>query len=139
MRVDWAILCRYVEAGGGLATLVSAGVDTYFVPELPGPVSLILGVRVVASDEELAEPHQIAFRVLGPDLSEISRLEGEFRLETNPLKQPGWEGGGIFPSIQTFEATEYGAHSLEISIDGRELKSVPFGVREPPEAESLAP
>ena len=39
MNVDWVIPCRYVEVHDNLGTLVGAGIDTFWVPELRPPAA----------------------------------------------------------------------------------------------------
>ena len=35
MNVDWVIPCRYVEVHDNLGSMIGAGIDTFWVPELP--------------------------------------------------------------------------------------------------------
>jgi hypothetical protein len=44
MRVDWAILSRYAEGAEGVATIVGAGIDTFYSAEFPVPIQAALTV-----------------------------------------------------------------------------------------------
>lgn len=130
MRVDWATLSRYAESVGGLATMVGAGIDTYFPPSLPAPIVLPLTVQLRGRQEELGEQdHFVSFRILDSNLEQIGE-EGRlgFASEPNPNIEEGWEAGVILTVISQFVAEKEGAYSIEISIDGEYKKSVPFRV-----------
>lgn len=121
MRIEWAIPCRFVELYG-LATIVGAGIDTYWLPEIPSPVQVFMAIRLVAPEEELGDdkPHQLVVRVLGPDMQPIGdELTMEFAAPANPMKRPGWEGGIIMRVVHVFSAEEIGVYTIELAVDGR--------------------
>ena len=45
MNVDWVIPCRYVEVHDNLGTIVGAGIDTYWIPELPTTMQVVLAIQ----------------------------------------------------------------------------------------------
>jgi len=132
VRVDWAILCRYAEASGGEATLVGAGLDTFFAADFPVEVLVILAVRLVGSRDEMVGAHDLAFRVHVPSMTVSEGLSGTFQLEPPPLAPPGWEIGAIFVTAQRVEATEEGPYGLEMLIDGETKHVFHFFVRQRP-------
>ncbi len=129
MRVDWATLSRYAESSGGLATMVGAGIDTYYPPELPAPIVLPLTVQLRGSQEEMVQQHQISFRILDAQLDQVGE-EGTlgFQSEPNPNIEEGWEAGILLTVVSQFVAESEGPYSIEIAIDGEHKKSVPFRV-----------
>ena len=129
VRVDWATLARYAESSGGLATMVGAGIDTYYPPELPAPIVLPLTVQLRGGQEEMVQPHQISFRILDADLDQVGE-EGTlgFQSEPNPNIEEGWEAGVLLTVVSQFVAESEGPYSIEIAIDGEHKKSVPFRV-----------
>ena len=129
MRVDWATLARYAESSGGLATLVGAGIDTYYPPELPAPIVLPLTVQLRGGQEEMTQPHQITFRILDANLDQVGE-EGTlgFQSEPNPNIEEGWEAGILLTVVSQFVAEQEGPYSIEIAIDSEHKKSVPFRV-----------
>lgn len=129
MRVDWATLARYAESSGGLATLVGAGIDTYYPPELPVPIVLPLTVQLRGGQDEMVHPHQISFRILDADLEQVGE-EGTlgFQSEPNPNIEEGWEAGVLLTVVSQFVAEHEGPYSIEIAIDGEHKKTVPFRV-----------
>jgi hypothetical protein len=135
VRVDWATLARYAESSGGLATLVGAGIDTYYPPDLPAPIVLPLTVQLRGGQEEMVQPHQISFRILDADLDQVGE-EGTlgFQSEPNPNIEEGWEAGVLLTVVSQFVAEREGPYSIEIAIDGEHKKSVPFRVLPGPDA-----
>jgi hypothetical protein len=129
VRVDWATLARYAESSGGLATLVGAGIDTYYPPELPAPIVLPLTVQLRGGQEEMTQPHQITFRILDANLDQVGE-EGTlgFQSEPNPNIEEGWEAGILLTVVSQFVAEQEGPYSIEIAIDSEHKKSVPFRV-----------
>jgi hypothetical protein len=129
VRVDWATLARYAESSGGLATLVGAGIDTYYPPDLPAPIVLPLTVQLRGGQDEMVQPHQITFRILDADLEQVGE-EGTlgFHSDPNPNIEEGWEAGILLTVVSQFVAENEGPYSIEIAIDGEHKKSVPFRV-----------
>lgn len=134
MRVDWAILCRYAEAEGGLAAIMGAGIDTFWSTEFPVTILAPIVIRVVGTEDEMAHEHAILFRVLAPDLSALAEVEIQLDAALNPLREPGWEQAAVFVTAHQIEVESPGTYSIEIDIDGQHMKSVPFRVRPAKEA-----
>jgi hypothetical protein len=129
VRVDWATLARYAESAGGLATLVGAGIDTYYPPELPAPIVLPLTVQLRGRQDEMVQPHEISFRILDGNLEQVGE-EGTlgFQSEPNPNIEEGWEAGVLLTVMSQFVAERPGPYSIEIAVDGEHKKTVPFRV-----------
>jgi hypothetical protein len=129
VRIDWAIPCRYAEVNGSLATIIGAQVDAARVPSFPARVNTWLALRLVFSDEELAESHEVLLRILDPQLSEVDESVAELRLgPPNPQKAPGWEGSHLMATFVQFDADEEGTHTIEVYLDGRHQQTLPFSV-----------
>jgi hypothetical protein len=129
VRVEWAVISRYAETGGGVATIVGAGIDTYTPPALPAQLVVPLTIQFKGQPEEIEGQHEITLRILDADL----RLVGqELRLpiesHPNPQREEGWEAALLLTVINQLVAERPGTYSLEISWDGAAMKSVPFRV-----------
>lgn len=129
MRVDWAIACRYVEVNGALATIVGAGIDTYYPPAFPADLSVIIALRVVGAHTD--DEHLLVATVLDPQMQEIARVEGGFTSQLNPDAIPGWEAGAILTTVHNFRAEEEGPYTITITVDGQ-AHTVPVIVRPQP-------
>lgn len=118
MNIDWVIPCRYVEVHDNLGTLVGAGIDTYWVPDLPTPIQVVLAVRLLAMAEEL-EPgvqHVAVNRVKDPRGEVMSEIRGEFSVAGESAR-PDWLAGIMLASVVQFEATEEGTYTIEHVVD----------------------
>lgn len=133
MRVDWAIACRYVEVNGGLATIIGAGIDTFWVSEFPANLTVPVAVKVAGSQDEVENEHVLMGRVLNPQLEEIASIQGTFTAESSLDAQPGWEASIALATLHVFTATEPGAYTIDVNVDGRS-QTVPLAVRQLPAA-----
>jgi len=126
LRIDWALLARYVEVNEGLATIVGAGIDAFAVPALPCPLSVPALIRVVGLPDD--QQHPISVRLLGPDLNEVGpALDATFGVTRNPAHPSGWEAAALVPIVLQFEASAVGTHSIEIRVDSAS-RTLPFRV-----------
>lgn len=126
MRVDWAIIARYVEVNDGLGTVVGGGSDTFTVPQLPSEVGFWMLARLVGLPDQAQ--HNMKVTVLAPDMSEIGSMSASFQMGApNPNHPPGWEASTLVPMFIRFPATQSGAHTLNVEVDGNS-KSLSFRV-----------
>lgn len=118
MNIDWAIPCRYVEVHDNLGTIIGAGIDTYWVRELPTPIQVVLAVRLLAMQEELDEavPHSGMNRVRDPRGNVLSDIGGEFAVGGESAR-PEWLTGIMLGTVVQFEATEEGTYTIEHVVD----------------------
>jgi hypothetical protein len=118
LNIDWVIPCRYVEVHDNLGTIVGAGIDTFWVPELPTTLQVVLAVRVLALAEEFEEgvAHKAVNRVRDPAGELLSEVEGELTVSSEAPNRD-WLNGVIFPTVVEFEAIEEGTYMIEHAID----------------------
>lgn len=128
MNIDWIIPCRYAEVHDNLATIIGAGIDTWWLPELPAPVQVGVVVRLLASAEELGADHDHTVRNImrAPDGSTLSDLEETFQANAAHARTE-WLNGLVVVTIVVFEATEEGTYTFEHIVDAS-TKSVPLHV-----------
>lgn len=142
LRLDWAVPARYAEAAAdGSATIIGAGIDSFWLPEVPADIGLFLMIRVAGPADEFEEEHQLEIRLVTPESEEQQVLQAGFQTPPgarNPLAVPGMESGILIPAGVAFRAEEYGFHTLEVYLDGQRLRSIPVAVRPPSELEDGA-
>ena len=128
MTIDWIIPCRYLEVHDGLGTIIGAGVDTYWLPELPAPIQVLLAVRLLTTPEEIesAEPHVVSNRIRRPDGGLLAETTGEITVG-GEVTRPGWLAGSMIPVVLQFEAQDEGAYMIELDVDDAS-KSLPIHV-----------
>jgi hypothetical protein len=128
MNVDWVIPCRYVEVHDNLGSIIGAGIDTFWLPELPSPLQLMLAVRLTATPEELAPGIQHVLRTVVTDANAEPVFEAGLEFEANTEDtQAEWLNSLVMPSVVQFEVVEAGTYQLEQSVDGNS-KSIPLHV-----------
>ena len=91
MQIDWVIPCRFAEVHDNLATIVGGGIDTFWLPELPGLVQVFLAIRLTATPDELEAdtPHKTANRIKDPRGELMSETQGEIRI-AGEAARPDW-------------------------------------------------
>src|SRR5918995_398031 len=114
MRVEWAILSRYAEGSAGVATIVGAGIDTFYSAEFPVPIQAALTVQLRGHPEELGETHDISLRIVDANIELVGEAASlTFEAEPNPHLETGWEAGVLSmseskPSFRATLPTTYG-------------------------------
>jgi hypothetical protein len=128
MNVDWVIPCRYVEVHDNLGSMIGAGIDTFWVPELPAPLQVMLAVRLTATGEELSPGIQHVLRTVVTDAVGELIFEASMEFEANTENtQTEWLNSLVMPSVVQFEVEEAGTYQLEQSVDGNSM-SIPLHV-----------
>jgi len=131
VNIDWVIPCRFVEVHDNLGTIVGAGIDTFWFPELPGPVQCALAIRLSAVPEELQPDVQHTVRnvVRGPDGDLVSETGGEvaFGGGRQRVERTDWLQGVMVSALIQFTAEREGTYTFEHIVD-RSSASVPLHV-----------
>jgi len=109
VRVEWAIPCRYAELEGGTATIVGAGVDVFFVADLPAIIGMMVVMKLSGSAEEWEAQFTLGFQILDPSAPVVREESIEIGAQLGTQLFPTWERGGIIPTAHEFEVAEPGA------------------------------
>jgi hypothetical protein len=118
MNIEWVIPCRYVEVHDSLGTIIGAGIDTLWLPDLPAPIQVLLALRLLATEEELTadQKHPVTNRVRDPHGEIVSDVSGELSIAGESTR-PEWVVGIIVPALVQFEATDEGTYTIEQTVD----------------------
>lgn len=118
MNIDWVIVCRYAEVHDNLGTIVGAGIDTFWVDELPAQIRVGLAIRVLAMQDEIGPgvKHAIVNRVRDPQGDVIGEGSGELEVAGESAR-PEWLAGIMMPLAVAFEAAEEGTYTIEFNVD----------------------
>ncbi|MDP2711048.1 MAG: hypothetical protein Q8O56_07495 [Solirubrobacteraceae bacterium] len=132
MNIDWIIPCRYAEVHDNLATIVGAGIDTWWFPTLPATVQVGIVVRLLAASDELGPDHTHTVRniIRDPSGGPLSDLGGPFQVGTTAEADSArteWLNGVALVTMIQFEATEPGTYTFEHIVD-ESSKSVPLHI-----------
>jgi hypothetical protein len=123
-----------------LATIVGAGIDTFWFAELPAPLQLMLAIRLVGLAEEFTpdQQHPTATRIKDPRGETLSEMAGTFAIGAQSAR-PEFLAGITLPAALQFEVAEEGSYAIECEFGGAS-KSLPLHVVQglPPGAEPPA-
>jgi uncharacterized protein DUF6941 len=89
-ELDYALLCDYARAEGGVAHVIAAGIDTIHRPEVPSVANLGLLARIIFADDETGETHQVEVRLRdreGEQIAQVNLTAVPRRIEGLP---EGW-------------------------------------------------
>jgi predicted amino acid racemase len=95
LQLDYALLCDYVRAEGGIAHVIAAGIDTINRPEVPTVANFGLFGRVTFTDEDVGQAHQIEVRLADQEGEEIAHISGGQQLQAVQGLPEGWPYGAI--------------------------------------------
>lgn len=118
MNIDWVIPCRYAEVHDNLATIVGAGIDTYWVPDLPAQLQVVMAVKLLGMADELDESikHAVTNRVRDPAGNVLTEAKGELAVGVEAARED-WLTGITLPAVATFEVAAEGTYMIEVEVD----------------------
>ncbi len=140
MRIEWAVGVQGVENQlDGLTTLRGVGVDTVVVSDADFPVDvpIMVAVNLVIRYDEFPDdpmhpaPHQIAWRIFGPDMASVATgATDRFGISgRSPEHYEGWEGHNIQALPLTVPAPDPGVYTVELRLDDQEPVVVVYQLR----------
>ena len=135
LQLDYALLCDYVRAEGGLAHVIAAGIDTIYRPEVPSVANLGFLVRLTFTDEDIDQPHQLELRLEDQEGQQVAQATGSPSLQRVEGLPDGWPYGGIVAINFGVPLPSHGPYTLTVLLDGDPVKTINLRVA-PPEANS---
>jgi uncharacterized protein DUF6941 len=128
VNIDWVITCRYVEVHDNLATIIGAGIDTFWFEDLPTTLQVLLAIRLTGLAEEFTDDqmHTTATRIKDPDGNTISEVKGELVVGVEQ-RQAEYLATITIPAAVQLEVTEEGTYAVELEFDDA-WKSLPIHV-----------
>ncbi len=130
-QLDYALLCDFVRADGGLAHVIGAGIDTVYTPETPTAHNFGLLARLTFTQGECGRPHRIEVFFRTEDGAEIVKIEGILTPEWETGLPPGWPIGASLGLNFGLPLPSFGVYAFEIMIDDSHAKSLNLRVVEP--------
>lgn len=138
MELDYALLADSATISEGKTYVLGGGVSILWRADYPA----VLGVSLVAQfgfhRTEVGTDHELSIQVIDADGNPVvPEIQGQMHLgepaEGSPPNVPLVAPLVLpFPPMPVLQRP--GAYSVEILIDGRHLKSLPFAVAHPPQA-----
>lgn len=123
-EVDYAFLCDYVRAEGGIAHVIAAGIDTVYHAEVPAGNNLGLLIRATFTRNECGRDHKIELIFQDEDGERLTQLQASVRPEW-PAEHPvGWPIGFLLGVNMGLPIPRFGFYSLEVLINDNSAKSI---------------
>jgi hypothetical protein len=127
-ELDYAFLCDYVRAEGGIAHVVAAGIDTVYVPDVPAGINLGMLMRITFTRNECGRPHRVEVIIRDVDGVHIARVTGTATPEWDPNLPANWRVGTFVPFNVGLPIPHYGEYSIEILLNDSHVKTINFRV-----------
>lgn len=136
-ELDYALLCDYVRAEGGIAHVIAAGIDTIHRPEVPSVTNLGPLARVIFGDDETGEPHQVEVRLNDHEGNQVAQLNLTAVPEQIEGLPEGWPTGATLALNFGVPLPSYGPYALTILLDGTPAKTI--NLRVVPSEDAVGP
>jgi hypothetical protein len=123
LNIEWVIPCRFVEVHDNLATIVGAGIDTFWVPQEPRAIGVMFAIRVTALADELGpeNPHTMVQRIRDPNDAVVHEMQAEFEAESQgEVRNPDWLQGLAMPVGAQFAVPVEGTYTVTHQVNGSE-------------------
>jgi hypothetical protein len=141
VELEYALLADAAQVSDGKLYILGGGVTILWRQEFPAPLGVVLVAQLTYGRTEADAGHVLRVRVLDADGNPVlPEMQGELHvggaapgLPANvPLAIPVLVPFPPLPVVQ-----RPGAYSVEIAVDGRDVKSLPFAVAQPPAAQQV--
>lgn len=128
MNIDAFLLCDCATDQGGKLNVLGA-FDSIFARKMPA-VHRACAIAARIRFEKIEEgEHQVRVDVIDEDGKAIvPRLDGEISVRMRD--DAGSSGTNLILNLQGLKFERYGRYSINLAIDGRQVHSLPFTVRE---------
>lgn len=135
LQLDYALLCDYVRAEGGLAHVIAAGIDTIYRAEVPTVANFGFLARFTFTSDDIGQDHQVELRLNDQAGQEVAHVTGSPSLRTVEGLPEGWPYGGIMAINFGVPFPSHGPYTLTVLVDGTPVRTINLRVV-PPEAEN---
>ena len=122
------IPCRYVEIHENLATMVGAGIDTFWVSETPATLHVSIAMKLTATADELDAglTHTARSILRDPDGDVLSDTSGEFTTDSS-VERPDFLASLIMQTVLAITVGPAGTYTFEHMVDGSAM-AIPLHV-----------
>jgi hypothetical protein len=133
MQLDYAILAdAAISKGDGLMHLIGGGISNFNVPAIPAPISASLAINFWANRADLQREHRLEIRYIDEDgnpMPEIKTLDLPIPPDPNVIQPKGTHINLMLTiSLNQIQVTRAGHFSIDVIMDGRSVKQIPFNI-----------
>jgi len=130
-RLDYALLGDYVRAEGGIAHVISAGIDTVRAAQVPAGQNIGLLLRLAFTRSECGRPHRLEVLFQDIDGERLAELNGTMTPEWREHLPAGWDTSVLMGVNMAIPLPRYGLYAFEILVNDTHMKTVQLRVVEP--------
>jgi hypothetical protein len=132
VKVTTGILCDFASVREGLLFVVGGGITRVRRAQYPAPFGCSVALLVEVHQMELARPHELELRVVGPDGENVANIKGGFQA-SGPTDLDIGESLPIpvVIDLRGAELPKPGRYSVETSIDGSHQLTLSFRATPP--------
>lgn len=113
------LLCDYAQVRQGLLFVLSGGITRVYRPRLPATLGVKAAVLVEIGFAEVARGHQLVVAVKHVGTAqEMGRMTSGFRAASGALEPGESLYVPIVVDLAAVPIREYGAHDVQVSVDG---------------------
>lgn len=134
--LDFAFLCDYARAEGGLAHAIAAGIDTVYAETVPTGANFAVLLRTTFTRNECGRPHRIEIIIQDVDGDRVGQLVGTVMPEWKEGLPVGWKVGALLAMNLGLPIQRFGEYEVAIMLGDQQVKSLQFRVveRQPEQA-----
>jgi hypothetical protein len=127
-ELDYAVLCDYVRAEGGVAHVVAAGIDTVWAAEVPTGRNVGLLARLTFTRHECGRPHRLEVIFQDIDGDRLAVVQGVVNPQWIEGLPTGWRTGTLLGLNMGIPLPRYGVYGFEIMLNDSFVKNIDFRV-----------
>jgi len=137
MELDYALLADSAQVSEGKTFVLGGGVTILWREQYPAPLGITLVAQLTYHRSEIESDHELRIEVVDADGHPvIPEIRGGMHIGEPAPGMPSNVTLNVplviaFPPLPALQRP--GAYSVELLVDGRHLKSLPFAVAHPPE------
>lgn len=140
MELDFALLADAAQISQGKTYVLGGGVSILWRQQYPAPLGVVLVVQLTYHRTEIDTEHEVRIQVVDADghpvLPEIgAQMHAGPPIPGAPSNVP-LTAPFVLPLPPLPALQRPGAYAVEILVDGRHVKSLPFAVAHPTEQTS---
>src|SRR5689334_15548074 len=128
-ELDFAVVCDYVRAEGGVGHVIGGGFDTITLDEFPAGHKMRVWARVWLARSECGRPHRLELIFQNADGERLAEISGPIEREWNDGYPPGMKAGVGMAFNFGVPLPAPGLYSLEILLNDSLVKSIPLRVQ----------
>ncbi len=140
MGVTAAFLCDFAEVREGLLFMTAGGVTRLYRSEYPAEMGVCLAVVVEASRMERDRPHELIIDILDEDGKMVAKAQAGYQIGS--AGDVAIHESQLLPinlDLRNVQLEHAGWYSIDISLDGRQERSLQFRAGPRPDTATPAP